>query len=437
MDRDNQPQNQPSPEQEPWRRPDDNLQSDEQPLQPAESPTPTPQSNWQAGEAEPQTAPLSGQQTPAPSVTPEPSQPDMAAQMPPQPTPQKGKKGLIAIIIAAALVVLGGGGALAYNLWYQNPDKVVSDSLMNALQAKSLTYKATVNYDSKDTPGSMTINGTYKTGTGSVDADMTVTSQGDEYKISGSGLFDDKGDLYLKVKNLDTIIDQLAGSQKSDATIKKIFDEFTDKINDKWIKISSDGLKDFSDSLAKQQKCVQDTFKKIQEDQNLSSELTDLYKQHKFLVVKDELGSKDGSLGYVIESDDKAATEFAKGLKETQAYKSLHDCDDNFTINEEDLKPEEKDSDTENTRVELWVSRWNHEITKLNITGEDSKDSSKTSIVFEPKFNQPVNVTAPKDSISTEEVSEAFQELQMQIFQYRLQQAGTNPSLFSTPSTTL
>jgi hypothetical protein len=355
-------------------------------------------------------------QSPRPATTELPAEEDRQfippnAAMPPQ---KKSKKKLVAIIIAVVVVLLGAGAALAYNFWFQNPDRVVTDGVMNALRAKTMTFEG-VYEGGGETKGRLTLNGKLSDkGTGSVDASLKFSSKDPttttEISIDGAGVLDDKGDLYLKVKNFDDVINQQIGTDETSPERKKVLDDFTAKINDKWIKLSSDGLRQFSEGMAKSQKCLQDSVKKIQEDNKLSSELVSLYEKHRFVTVKEKLGSKDGSLGYLLESNNAAAKEFAKGFKETQAYKDMHACDESFTVDENTFTTEANND--EETRAELWIERWSHQITKFSVDSTNKKTSEKNTFILEPVFNQPVTIETPKDAMSTEELETIFNEFQ-------------------------
>jgi len=370
-------------------------------------------------DAEPASTPVQdAQATPGPQPSPRPltSEDDRpfippTASMPPQ---KKSKKKLIAIIVAAVVVVFGAGAALAYNFWFQHPDKVVTDSVMNALRAKTVTFDGTFE-GGGDTKGKLTFSGKLSDkGTGSLDASLMFSSKDaektTEIRIDGAGVMDDKGDLYLKVKNIDDVINQQIGTDETSPERKQVLDTFTTKVNDKWIKLSSDGLRQFSESMAKSQKCLQDNVKKLQEDNKIASELTALYEKHRFITVKEKLGSKDGSLGYLLESNNAAAKEFAKGFKDTQIYKDMHACDESFAVEEDSFTSEA--SNDEETRVELWVERWSHQITKFSVDSTNKKTSEKNTMVLKPVFNKPVTVETPKDAMTTEELEAAFTEFQ-------------------------
>lgn len=407
----NEPQNQP---------PKNNPEPGYQPPYPDAEPASTPD----------QSADDTRWQAPQPRTTELPPEADRPF-IPPNATlaPQKkSKKKLIAIIIAVVLVVLGGGAALAYNLWYQNAEKVVTDGVMNALRSKTVTFAGTFE-SGGETKGKMTLNGKLSDkGTGSLDVSlMFKANEGEtstDIRLDGAGVLDDKGDLYLKVKNISDVFNQQIGTEDTSPERKKVLDDFTGKINDKWIKLSSDGLRQFSESMAKSQKCLQDGMKKLQEDNKLSSELSSLYDKHSFITVKEELGSKDGSLGYLLTTDNNAAKEFAKGFKETQIYKDLHACDESFAVKDDSFTSEENTD--EETRVELWVERWSHQITKFSVDSTNKKTSEKNTAVINPVFNQPVTIETPQNAMSTEELEAAFTEFQMSL----MSQMESEASLF-------
>jgi hypothetical protein len=401
----------------------------------------------QPQENEPQTPPVAknndetletrplGMTEPVPQTSaPTPFQPAGVPQQPdtmpvggmPAPQPKRRPKWFIPAIIAGVLVVLGGSSALAYNFWYQNPQKVISDGLMHALQAKSFTYKATANVKADTGAFTIAVTGISKDGANSADASVDMTIDNKPYKINGSLVVDNKSNIYVKVANVDRLLADF--EMQFPANARAVIGDFIKKINDQWIVISNDRIKTFSDAYAKMQKCSQDAVKKLQQDKSYSTEVTDLYKAHPFMKIAKELGSKDGSLGYEVAEDEAAGKAFAEGLKNTKIYKMMHDCDDSFTVDSSDTS-----ESTDNAKVEIWVSRWSHEITKA--TMNQTEDGNTTSLVFEPVFNTDKSVTTPKNAKSVDELMQDLQDLQAALFQASMEaqmsQGAASDSLFS------
>jgi hypothetical protein len=369
-----------------------------------------------------------------PSETPEPLQP-----LPPQPIaplaevpssglpmtpqPKSRAKWLLPIIIAAVLVVLGGSGALAYKFWYQNPQKVISDSLMHVIEAKSMTYKAIVGHKGTSGTVNVVVRGVSKDNTSSADASVAMIIDGKSYTLKGSIVIDKKSDIYLKVANVDTLLADFEAQLPSSA--RSLVADFVKKINDQWIVISNDKIKTFSDAYAKMQKCTQSVVEKIQSDKSYSTELIDLYKAHPFLKITKELGAKDGSLGYEIQDDVAAGKAFGKGFKTTKTYKMLHDCDSSLTID-----ASESSEVGDSTTAQIWISRWSHEVTK--VTANDKDTDGTTSISIEPTFNKGADVVVPKGAKSVTELMNDIQQLESSLLEASMEtQSAQSNSLFS------
>lgn len=390
---------------------------DQPPIDP-QPPVDPPQNPWQPAEIEPATEPQ-------PSFTPPAVEPQ------PQP-PKRRKKGMIIAIIIAIIVVLGAGAAAAYKFWYQNPQKVISDAVVNAMQAKTTTFNGKIE-GSGPTKIAVTMKGGFTRGTGSADVTATFTFDDKQYTVDGGAIYDDKSDFYVKVNNLDDLVkDQ---RQQIPATMQSLVDDFIAKINSRWIRISSDDIKGFSEELAKSQSCIQDAYEKFQDDKSVSSEIIDLYKQHPFVTIKDELGSKNGSLGYTLGIDEAKSRDYGNGLKDTKLYKSLHECDKNITIDDEmaDSTSEAADDDT---KTEVWVSRWTHELTNITATVNESKPDEKMTTSFDFAFNKDFSVKAPDDAKSIKDLMQDLQDLQNAVMMEQLKAQGvttdTGNSSFSS-----
>jgi hypothetical protein len=380
----------------------------------------------------------SAPETPRPGVTDEPSltPPPVSTTTPPPAfsakPPQKKRKGLLIGIIAAIVVVLGGGGVAAY-MWYQNPEKVVTDSVVNAIKAKTIKYTGSITVTG-DSKMKIEVTGANTSSTSDLNGKVTFTMEDKEYTLESDVRFDKNSDLYLKVKNIDGLVK--AYREAIPPQSQGAFDKLVAKINDQWIKISADDLAVFSEEASKQQKCVSEAIKKFQNDQTAINEVADVYKKNKFIKVDQNLGNKDWSLGYTLTGDEKAAESFMKGLKDTKLYKSLHDCDPaSFTVDEKEQSKEITKDDKNDTRVELWVDFWSHKITKVNMTNKEKDTKNETSVIFQPKFDEKVEVATPDKSITLKQLQADIEEIITSSLPSSDELTAEEAALFASPET--
>lgn len=320
--------------------------------------------------------------------------------------PKKKKKGLIiGIVIAAALVLIGGGAAAAYTFWYQNPDKVVGDALVNAITADSLTGTGTATITSKDTSFKITMDGKAKQNFGDLNAKVEYTTDGKTVTLDGAAIMTQEGDIYFKVKNVRPLTDAYFSMFAGGGT-PQAFDSVIQKIEGNWIKISKDDIGTVSDEAKKTQACFEETAKSLSENKAWSKQLATLYQNNKFILITKELGTKSvagtNSMGYELDFDTKVASNFAKGLSDTDFGKKVKECD--ASVNYEDFAKSLEDAKKSEakTSFQIWVSQFRHELTQVAVSA--SSDDTKADLTLEPKFNQQVTVTAPEKSISAKEL---------------------------------
>lgn len=357
----------------------------------------------------------------------------------------KKKKIILASVLGAAFILLLGSGVAAYNLWYQNPDKVLGDALVNMIRAKSVTYTGSVDMTNKAAGNALsptaegmklTVDGKNVSNTGELNAKLSVKYDGKSYDISGSGLVDKDANLFVKINDVKKLITKYAeenGGSYSD--MPSYMTAIVDKIDSKWIRISAADIDEFSEGYSKKQKCVTDTLKKLENDKAATDEVIELYKNNKFVVVKNKLSSENGSLGYNIDFDYTKAKSFMKGLNDTKIIKEVQKCDEDFRYEEKSASRFDDEDDDTVVTTNVWVGRWNHQLTKLHVT-TDAKDS-KGTILFEPIFNQAVTVEAPKEFVTFQElkkdVENAFKQYQQEAarsYQYD-DSMSTTSALFS------
>lgn len=355
--------------------------------------------------------------------------PDTVAEPAPTPTPvveqktevpakakKKSPKTMLAGIAAAALIVIGGGGAAAYTQWYQNSDKVVHDAIVSLINTKTLTATGTILYEDKDTK--VTVNLDTKNGeTGSemaVKANIAIDNEDmkQDFDLEGVGRFIDDT-VYIKVSGIKGVIEEMPGIDSA-TEVPAYLDSVIEMVEDKWISIKSSDYAEMSEEVANQQECLTDAYKKILTDKSAKKEIEDLYKDNQIIVIKKELGSKSvngtSSFGYEIEADESAAKAFAEGLENTTIGKEIKACSDDVDFDDitEDFKTESGSESIDKPTVELWVSKFGHNITELSIKGNSGDDNSY-SAVLQPVFNANVSIETPEDATSLKTIIDEIQ----------------------------
>jgi hypothetical protein len=341
-----------------------------------------------------------------------PNEPQLAGQAglsPDQPQKKSKKRLIIGVVIAALLLLLVGGAAAAYKFWYQNPQKVVSDAVMNVLKAKTLTYRGNLSVEYEGGKVVIDMDGAHPNLTsGATNLRATISTDDAEYKVDGSGMVDRDGVLYVKLSNVREIIDSMAEQY---GVQTQAFDEFVNKVDGKWIKISEEDIKKIDEEAGATQECVSTALNKFNDDDAAKRELADVYEKNPFVNIADNLGSQtiDGtdSMGYTITVDDRKADAFADSIKDLQVAKDLQKCDDSISMEPDESEDSDEDSET---TVQVWVSRWSHELKRLKIEG--ASDDNSGSFTFDPLFNNEVSIDTPEDALTItelqDEISKAF-----------------------------
>lgn len=350
---------------------------------------------------------------------------------------KKSKKWLVIGIVVAILAILGLGSGAVYAFWYQNPDKVIGDSLVNAITARTTVVAGTMKFESGDVVATIAMDtkSDYEKGS-TLNTAMTIKPKDmAEMKFEGESMYDADENVYFKAKNLTGILDTtinlvIEGRVKeaakenikvTEAEKKQVrtlytnmFGPIVKKVDNKWVKISVSDMESFSKEFAKEYKCAQNVIKKLSKDIKVATELSDIYTKNKFIVVKENLGTKEGSMGYVIDLDKEAAKTFSKAVEGTALYKDLKSCSKNATTSSLDEMVEE--IKISNGRTELWVEQWSHHITGFKSVAALKRESGETKwdLDVTTKFNTAVDVAAPKDTISLKDLTRELQSLFLQ-----------------------
>lgn len=336
-------------------------------------------------------------------------------------TDKKFKKIILPITVLVLLLI---GGSSAYGLvsWYQSPQNTITDSLMHALTAKKSIYIGTYSFEDATGENKVVIDLNTKAQENlvSIETNISIKSGTINVKAKGSSVVDSKGNLYVKAGGLADLVDEYASQLGIDDTNQLItsVNNFVSKIDNKWIKVSSDDLKEVSKDASSAQKCLTDTVKKYENDQAAIKQITDIYRKNQFIISEKDLGIDGNNRGFRINIDETKTKIFASEIQNTSIYKSLNKCDsDTFKINQSTIDQEinkindsnSSNADSDEGYINLWIDNWSHNISKIEISSKS--DSGKFTANIEPKYNIEASVSIPGDSISVSELKSYIEEL--------------------------
>lgn len=341
---------------------------------------------------------------------------------------KRSKKLLVGGIIAAVGVFLLAGSALAYNVWYQNPQKILGDAIANSMTAKSVNIDSKIRYEIKAyTPKTNDIFGgvsapasenSVSTVTVKADANYEIAQidvgyVGDDKdktsEVSGSAILDYKNsDYYIKVNDIIELVEPFLGSaEQTPAAITSIIE----KISGNWVKFTDEDLGSLTGQTSGDaiSSCVQKVVEEVNTNDSYKNELASLYMKHPILIVSKQLGSRDGMLGYEIEPSIENTNQFIKGFNTSKFYAEIKKCDDSI----KDIEPVSEstsDDEADDTTVSVWISRWSHQLKEVQ-TNSDTEYSSSTS-TSTVNFNQPLKTSIPKNYIDLKELQSDIEKAQ-------------------------
>ena len=399
--------------------------------------SPIPQSVFDniasAGPAAPTFSPFGGvqdaaQTTPTTTTTTvgQTSQPITTSQGQPgqtaQPEPKKKKSGLkIALFIGIPILVILLGVFIWYFAIYNEKTNVVKAAMSNLMSQRDNSAKYSLEMSEDD--ASVTISGNISylaNGSMSADANIEIDT-GVEMPSSFSDLgsisiINDNEALYIKPSlsdNTQAMISTFANSYSTNNTdLSVVFDT----INDKWIKVDYDLLTSnvASTSSAKgadSLKCIETVTDKL-DDKISRQQLIDSLFDSGVLSVTGVEKDANGKY-YVININQDKYDEYIDLLAKTNVFNTLSSClgsdSDGELLTAETLK---KNIDTEtitNTSYKMYISGWNRQVDRIEISGKQGSASFSASLQYANKVPE---IKAPEDAT---DIEDAMQELMQKI----------------------
>ena len=328
--------------------------------------------------------------------------------------PKKKKTGLIIGIVLGVIALIAIISAvLVYFLWWQNPEKMVTDAVSNAIMAKKMTADGKVVIDMRD-QGKIELNVKTATDSGkskaNIDAKLNIKGVEKNIPLKGDAVLDNDGTIYVKINNfkdlygtlLEIVMESSSGGNLSrsqietyrDQTLEKMGSEI-DKMSDTWMKISPD-------EIGSEYKCGINALKKIQSDESARKELAQIYQKNSSFTIKDsKISDRNGGRGFELQGNNKSnSSKFEEEFKNSSVGKALSKCGKS-----NDYKSSTSSS-IDTASLKVWVDRSSHELKALELKGDSKKASVEIS--FDINMNKSEEIKVPSDAESLKEFVEGF-----------------------------
>lgn len=328
----------------------------------------------------------------------------------------KKKRKWIPLAIAGGILVLLGGSASAYYFAvYQNPDNVLYDAYSHIASAKAMQGKGTLTFDMPAMSGikvkSIDYSGNFENNpSGMMDITAKMTLMSTDVSVGGKGMMLDTGDMYFQLSGLVEAFKAYAqGMGTTSSDISDSYYASLAKLQDQWVKVSVDELKKSSEDAGKAYQCAIDTYKKHKDDSAKS--LLEAYKKHAFMTKKEDLGTKDGRIGYKLAFDTTKAKEFADGVQDTALAQDLKACDS--SLQSEDVDSAMDSSSAGDVVTNVWIDQWTHELKRIEYSGVIGDATSKISLngAVDVAYDQSVKTAAPSGTISLDEFGQRVESV--------------------------
>ena len=330
--------------------------------------------------------------------------------------PKKKKTGLIIGVVLGVIVLIAiVSAALVYFLWWQNPEKMVTDAMSSAIMSKKMTANGKVVVDMRD-QGKIELNVKTATDSGkskaNIDAKLDIKGVEKNIPLKGDAVLDSDGTIYVKINNfkdlygtlLEMVMESSSGGNLSrsqietyrDQTLRKMSSEI-DKMGNTWMKISPD-------EIGSEYRCGINALKKIQSDESVRKELVQIYQKNSYFTIKDsKISDRNGGRGFELQGNNKSnSSKFEEEFKNSSVGKALSKCGKSNSYKSSES------SSIDTASLKVWVDRSSHELKALELKGDSKKASVEIS--FDIDVNKSEEIKIPSSAESLKEFIEGFME---------------------------
>lgn len=330
---------------------------------------------------------------------------------------------VVGAALAIALLILGIGGWAVYALWYQNPEKIVTDALVNAMTAKTTTFKVTSSSYTNGETSTMTLVGKagHKEGASGSLRIESKTQSSDSMKVAVDFVHSVTGDDYVRLDSTEALRKQIIqymseGADSSSRSMAQLLDVFLtpilERIDNKWVRFGDEEIKYLDAEAGEGYGCLEKSYEILGTNIDMMLELAFRYNDNKPFAVQERIGSANGKVGYTVGIDKVATKRLIESLKTTKFFQTVEGCYTQTGDLLDDLTNVISDI-PQKVRIELWIDQWTHELARIHIDASDGKLPQPNTATYDivTSFNAPITIEIPKTSMSFQDAIPEMSQL--------------------------
>lgn len=352
--------------------------------------------------------------------------------------PNNKKKWLVGGIVGGSLIILLTAVLLTYFMWWSNPQKMISDALVNYAASEKSSLAGEFEFRSPDNKLVLT----FKSNTVGKNTDFNsklkirAENMSSDFEVDAQAVVSEKAVSYFKVSELDKALDvyiqDALDDQRSqvqyeidegiteeadvDAYLKEYeeairdsLEPLVDKINNKWISVSKDS---FDEEGQEAQSCSLELFEKLQNDRAMQEEIARAYMNNQFIIPKEKIESRNGGTGFEIDvtsrESERVLERFIEEFEGTDFYTRYKNCDEETATKELDNFKNSSDETTD-MALRLWVHPMSHQFTAIELDYRNAKTDSRMIVSSDINIGEADEVQIPKDATDIKELIESFE----------------------------
>lgn len=354
-------------------------------------------------------------EVPAPVAPPEPESGSGSPVPPSSPTeqtstfsiaPKKSGGSKLGLIIALAVVLLCGAAVAAYFAFSKSVDKnaLVTEAIEKAIYAEVTNFSGSFNTSESGADVNVSFIGAIDTQNhAKLQLDISVNQSPASINLQGQAIVNNS-DIYIKLDGINEAITNMFDAFPSEylteesSPISSII-SFITKVDGEWIKITADDVETYVGV---------DVNTCTTYSAGLKGDLITAYKNNSFIVVGDELGERDGSIGYRISIDQSKSQAFSRALSSSSSASNFINCIEGSGLPISSILDDSSSSaSTPGVNAEIWINKDSHEVTNLQLN--TVVDSGSITLKLNAKSKGVIDIQIPSSYMTFTEVSSDLQ----------------------------